>query len=51
MPVPSPGHPRGAAQVKPPPKVTSSTRLPARMRPVRRASSIASGIEADDVFP
>ena len=40
-----------AAQVKPPPKVTISTRSPLRMRPPRFASSSASGIDAAEVLP
>src|SRR5262249_43088665 len=40
-----------AAHVKPPPKVTISTRSPEWIRPPRRASSSASGIEAAEVFP
>ena len=50
--------PRGSATTarpprptwKPPPKVTDH-RFPGTMRPVRRASSMASGMEADEVLP
>jgi len=40
-----------AAQVKPAPKVTSPTVSPGLMRPLRRASSRAMGIEAAEVLP
>jgi len=40
-----------APQVKPAPKLTSKTTIPGRSRPACSASTKASGIEADEVFP